>query len=426
MKQTFCISILLVMLFSGLAHAQGLRHILPQLMNQHERIKAAEANRDAALAILDQTRAAWYPSVDLMAEAGHEKIRKPDHSSNSETRHVATLRGSQLVTDFGTTSGSIDRAREQVERAKTELRQIRQEVLLEGITAFLQVVKAREQLNYARKSATNIIQQTGMEETLVQKGAGLSSDVLQIKAQLAGARAHLAKAKGELNRAKNRFKAVYKRMPTDQDITDLTLPIKTFAKLPLSLEEAVSKALDANPDILLARHQIQIAEHTLTVNKAAYLPQIHAVAEGKRRENDDGVRGVRYEGRAGVDFRYNLFRGGADVAAVQATRSDILRLKKMERHARDLTEEHVANAWQNLLTSRENHDYLNEQSVISEAFLNLARKERTLGTRSLLDVLTGEINFITATSEAVKARIETYEAAYALYYAMGCLDMDLF
>ena len=86
----------------------------------------------------------------------------------------------------------------------------------------------------------------------------------------------------------------------------------------------------------------------------------------------------------------------------------------------------MANAWQNLLTSRENHKYLQNQTAIVEAFLNLARKERKLGTRSLLDVLNGETEFINATSMAVGANIEIYKAVYQLYHAMGKLRMDLF
>lgn len=152
MKKTILASMIVMFFLAGFAQAQGLRHILPELMNQHELIKAAESKRDAALSALDQAWGEWYPSVDLLSEAGQEDIRKTDHSDTSELRNVQTIRGRQLVTDFGRTSGTIDRTREQVEQAKTELEKVRQEVLLEGISAFLQVIKAREQLAYAIKS----------------------------------------------------------------------------------------------------------------------------------------------------------------------------------------------------------------------------------------------------------------------------------
>src|SRR6056297_1160195 len=72
MKKTILVSMIVLFFLSGFAHAQGLRHILPELMNHHELIKAAEANRDAALSAREQARGGWYPSVDLLSEAGQE------------------------------------------------------------------------------------------------------------------------------------------------------------------------------------------------------------------------------------------------------------------------------------------------------------------------------------------------------------------
>ena len=426
MKKTLLMFIIGLFCMPAPALTQGLRHILPELMNRHELIKAAEDQRDAAMARFKQSKGAWYPHLDVSSEAGQEDIRKPDDSSTSELRNVQTIRGTQLVTDFGRTSGSIGQAEAELERAKTQLELTRQQVLLEGISAFLEIIKAREQLKYAVRSEENISRQTGMEETLVKRGAGVSSDVLQIKAQLAGTRARRVTTQGELILAKNRFRAVFNRYPTQEEVDGFTLPTAPFAKVPMTLEEATREALETNPALLISRHDIQASEQVLTASKGAYYPFLNLFIEGKRRENDDGTAGVRQEGRAGLELRYNLFNGGSDRAAVNAARSDIARLKNMEQNVRQMVEEQVANAWQNLLTSRENYNYLKNQTAIVEAFLNLARKERKLGTRSLLDVLNGETEFINATSMAVGANIEIYKAVYQLYHAMGKLRMDLF
>ena len=426
MKNIILFSLFFVLPMPCIAPAQGLRHILPELLNQHELVKAAEAKRDSALSELKKARGGWYPEVNLSSEAGQEDIRRTDHSNTSDLRNVQTIRGTQRITDFGRTSGSVNRAAESLELAKTALDQTRQQVLLEGITAFLGIVKAREQLKYAFQSEQNISTQTGMEETLVKRGAGLSSDVLQIKSQLAGARARRVMAKGALRSAANRFKAVFNRLPTQEEIDGFTLPINPFTKLPMTLDDASRDALKNNPDILIAKHTVRTSEEALEIQKAAYYPFLNLFVEGKRRENDEGASGIRTEGRAGIEFQYNLFKGGADSAAISSARSEVLRLKNMETNTSNLVEEQLANAWENLLTSRENHSYLENQAIIIEEFLNLARKERKLGTRSLLDVINGETNFINATSMAVAANMDIYLATYQLYYALGKLRMDLF
>ena len=82
-----------------------------------------------------------------------------------------------------------------------EVHLTKQQLLLEGAQAYLNVLKANEKLQYAFRSEESIKKQTGIEESLVERGAGLSSDVLQAKQQLAGARALLDTAEVYFNLA---------------------------------------------------------------------------------------------------------------------------------------------------------------------------------------------------------------------------------
>ena len=49
-----------------------------------------------------------------------------------------------------------------------------------------------------------------------------------------------------------------------------------------------------------------------------------------------------------------------------------------------------------------------------------------MGTRSLLDVLNGEVNYITAQGTAIAAREDKKIAAYNLLFSMGQMELDLF
>jgi outer membrane protein, adhesin transport system len=84
----------------------------------------------------------------------------------------------------------------------------------------------------------------------------------------------------------------------------------------------------------------------------------------------------------------------------------------------------VRNAWEGLDTAKEKLDYLRTQSDISAEFLELARKERTLGTRSLIDVLAGETSLINASADAAAAETDVAVAVYKLLNAMGQLSVD--
>jgi len=79
------------------------------------------------------------------------------------------------------------------------------------------------------------------------------------------------------------------------------------------------------------------------------------------------------------------------------------------------------NAWQQLKTTRESAKLLKNQARIAAAFLELAREERKLDKRSLLDVLSGEVALINAKSDAVSAETDIAISVVTLLDAMGVL-----
>jgi len=279
-------------------------------------------------------------------------------------------------------------------------------------------------LTYASRSEETIKEQTGMEETLVEHGAGLSSDILQTKAQLARARALKVSVEGELLLARNRFKAVYGYYPDQKEITGYETPKGPFHKLPATLDKAVEYAIENNPRIKSEKYNVKIADQELKFSNSKFWPKVNLFAEAVRRENDQAVLGIRTEELVGAELTFNLFNGGSDRAAVKAAMSSRVETRNILGENIKLVEEQVRNAWQNLEISREKHKYLSNQTEILGEFLKLARKERKLGTRSLLDVLTGEVEYINAVSESVASEIETIKAAYNLLYTMGNLTMD--
>jgi TolC family type I secretion outer membrane protein len=423
MKTPPLLLIIAVLLAPFSAYAAEMTDLLPELLNTDERVQAAEHRRDAAIHRLREAKGKYYPQVDFSAEGGWESIDHPGDRNTDDWKNLETLKATQLITDFGKTAGTIRSAERSLERAKAELTAARQDILLEGIIAYLNVLRGREKLTYARESEQNIREQTGMEETLVKKGAGLSSNVLEAKSQLAGAVALRVSVEGELAIALNRFKRVFNRIPEEDEITGFTFPESPAGRLPETLPAVIERALDNNPQIIIAGHRVEIAEQEITVARSRYFPRLNIFAEGNRKENHLGVSGVRNEGLVGLEFEHNLYRGGSDAAAVRASRSNLAEAENLLADSRKRVEENARNAWQNHLTSKENYKYLRNQSAILREFLELARKERKLGNRSLLDVLAGEVNYINAVSLSVSARIDTLISAYELVHAMGALQI---
>jgi adhesin transport system outer membrane protein len=425
------ILLILLILTLGCAYslfAKTLPEILPLLLNKHELVKAAEARRDAALYNLKQVKAGRLPRVDIFIDGGREEIdyAGSSQSTSIKNKNTGTITAEQLITDFGRTANLIKQAEAAYEQAKAELEAIRQQVMFEGAVAYLNLLKLREQLRYAKKSEQRIKELTGMEEIMLQKGAGVSSDVLQAKARLAGAMALKVRTQGEFVLARNKYKSIFKYLPDEKEIKNYMLPENVYVKMPISLTAALNWALKNNPQILMAQKGVDVAQRAYLAQKSVVYPRLVVFGQAMRRENDGGVPGVRMDNAIGVRLTYNLFAGGADMAAIRAAHARVIDARKQLENVMTTVEEQVRNAWQNLLTYKENHRLLQNQADIVAAFLELAKKERKLGARTLLDVLSGEVDYINAQSSSVASEVDTIIAAYNLYYAMGRFNIELF
>jgi len=327
---------------------------------------------------------------------------------------------------FGGTSGSVAQAAGASKETAAKLEQVRQEITIQGVTAYLGVIRSREMVRYATRSEENIKTLSGMQEALVERGVGLSYEELQIKAQLAGAQAHKVNSERALISARNNFRSIFGVDLTQEQIDNLTLPSLPQKAMPESLQGALDKALTDNPYLVELQHSLESRQGDQAARESKMFPRFDAVAEAQRKENDQGELGVRTEGRAGLQVSYTLFSGFSDLEGVRASKSEVTSVRKSILDRRRTVDEKVRNAWNDLMTLRKNIDLYNNQANITWSFLELVKKKKALGGEvNLLDILVGERDYISATSNKVTAEIDNITSAYTLLYQMGQISPDV-
>lgn len=405
-------------------HAEEIHVVLPYIVDNHDRVRAAEARLTAARNRAREALGDWFPTLGQTVNAGHERQQNDaaDDSSTGFNEYDISL--TQLLWDFGSTNAAIDKARLQVEEARYSLIETKQSLILEAVTAYMDLVRARATLDFATESEANIRRQTGLEEALVSLGSGFSTDVLQAKTQLAGAQARRAQNEGALTNALNRYKAVFGRMPDDlAALGEVPYPA---AYLPTTLTQSVDVALETNPALKNAILAADIAMEDVRIAKAdSFFPRIEASGERKFKKNVGGTIGSEQETLAKIEMTMDFNLGLTAINTLKASESDLSASTFSAADTRRTIEEQVRNAWQQLETARRTASHLNNQANIAEAFLELARNERQLGRRSLIDVLSGETNLINSRSDALSAETDVIIAAYGLLAATGQLEYDI-
>ncbi len=407
------------------AGADSLSELLPRILESHNLVKAAEADLERAEVDVDVTRGSWFPTVSVLGTVGHEKQKKPEGTNDTDfVSREFDLTIKQLLWDFGSVNSQIRSKKLSVEAAENSLELQRQNLMLDAISAYLNVRRAHQVLMFARESENNIIKQTELEDALVRRGAGLSTDVLQAKTQLAGAQARRVLAEGQLAAARNQYRAIFE---TDvPDLNALKKPKLPLELIPKSVVDAVQISLRKNPAIKVVATNAAIAREALNTARAQGLfPTFNAIGESKTKKDVGGTSGLQRELFAKVQMSFDFNLGLSAINTLTVTELSAIAENKRLGEARDQTERQVRDSWDTLMTNKQNYDFRRNQAYIAAEFLELARKERQLGNRSLLDVLAGETNLNNANSDTASAETDFAIGVFTLLRDLGRLQLEL-
>jgi len=414
------------LLASTSAFAQNqtdLRPSLENLLQQHELISVVNSELDAAKQQVEVEAAAWYPTLSVSGQYGRESIERDTGSDTDESPSSASLSLRQKVWDFGKISAAIDKAEQSADRKQLERNLQEQNLILAGVEAYIGLKKAYRVAEYAAQSERNIKTQAQLEDTRISSGKGYTADALQAKAQLAGAQARRVSSQQVLASAKNRFEAVFHQIPPSaEQLQEISEPANL---LPTNLEAAIDVLLTSSPDVLRDKAGVKVAQaDKALISAREWMPSLDLVAESRQTRHQDGIAGDRDSNEIYLQFNWDFNLGSKASKSVKTAVSNIAAQQYKADYTLLRAKEEAQNAWSDLLLARQRAEFLNDQASIASQFLDLARKERELGRRSLIDVLAGETSLINAQSDHSAAQADVIISAYRTLRSMGQLSLS--
>ena len=396
--------------------------LIAKATETHDRLRGAEAAADSARNGLRISHGGWYPTLSLSANGGRETTEKPAGLPNTDMNAgQLSIRATQLIWDFDATNADIRRAQVSVVRADIAVERTRQELLVEGLSAYANLVRAHRLLTFARQSEDNIRRQTGLEEVRLQEGYGFSTDVLQAKSQLAGAQARRVAAEEAMQTALSRFQAYFGHVSFRLDGAEVLAMTK--AALPASMDAAVEEARRHNPRLQELALTTAAAEEAVTsVRGRSLYPRVEGFVERNVKRDVAGQPGRQNELLFKLQVTFSLNTGLTAINSVRLAEADLRAAAASWADQERMVLETVRNSWNRLESARSQVRLLNDQASLAAGFLDVARAERELGSRSLIDILSGETTLINARSDAAAAETELVLAGYRLLAAMGRLS----
>jgi outer membrane protein, adhesin transport system len=408
------------------SRAETLEALLIQLLATHPQIQFQRAQVESARKATERARASYLPVVEVSGAVGPAHIETDVRSEVGQppfeaTQQVARLNITQNVFDGFSTSSQVRIARLNSDVTRLTLDGTQQNILFDGIAAYLEVLRQADLIELARLSEDSIMRQAELEDERVERGAGITVDVLQAKSRLQIAKERRVTFEGEFHNAVSRFLEVFNVLP---QIEAMAIPTPPVGALPDNLDAAVDTASDNNPAVASSLATVEVASERRRLARSDYFPRIDIVGSANHERNFDLLPGVRNDVSLVLTATWQLFNGFATRANVAQTAYDYQASRDNHTSSVRTVVESTRLAWQQLVTARQRVDLLeNAVSIAGEVFEARANL-REAGNETVINVLIAEDEVNNARINLTIARYDAIIAVYQLLLATGRLDLE--
>ena len=398
----------------GLAQAQSLNETLAAAYESNPTLGAQRASLRQSEEGYFQARAGLLPSLSATGSVGETVDTWGGAPENDSSSYGLTL--NQSIYRGGRTRGSIDASLARIEAARQQLRSTEQSVLLDAVSAHMNVVRDQQVVAIRSNNVEVLAEQLRAARDRFEVGEITRTDVAQAEARLSGARAQLSAAQAALAASRAGYARVTGVDPVEPDNAGPS------EQVPAEFADAAEVAINRNPDLLAAQYAEQAAEYGVRVARGAQLPEIGlraSVSEG--RESDFSGQG---RGTASITANVTMpiFTGGLNRSNVREARAAADQARLSGLTVRRQVIEGATNAWNNYLAALAVIESSREAVRANEIAFEGVEQEALVGLRTTLDVLNAEQELLNSRLELVRAERDLTVASYALLQAMGQLD----
>lgn len=427
MKRLSCISSSVLMAYAMLASlpqpasAESLREALSSAYTYNPRIDAERARLRATDEEVARANSGYRPRASANADVGvqHSETRPSSAANGTTAERGYSINLSQNLFNGFQTTNAVNEAEAGVRAGRETLRDVERAVLLEAVTAYMDVVRDQAVVRLQENNVKVLTRELKATKDRFSVGEVTRTDVAQAEARRAGAVSALDAARANLKTSRASFERVVGHPPSN--VTDPGPPNRY---LPKSLGEAQSIGEQENALIIAALYREQAARYTVDRIRGELLPS--AQLEAQWAERFDPSRTLQESEQASITGRVSIpiYQGGEVSARVrQAKHTHVSRLQEVEQ-VRTEVRAAVTSAWSQLQAAVAQVQSDRLQVEANQTALTGVREEEKVGQRTLLDVLNAEQELLNAQVQLVTDERNLVVAGYTLLSAVGRLDAN--
>jgi outer membrane protein len=327
---------------------------------------------------------------------------------------------SETLYNGGRTQNGISAAESQMLGAREQLRNTEQNVLLQALTAYMDVIRDAATVDLNKNNVDVLREQLRQTRDRFNVGELTRTDVAQAEASLASSQAQELGAETTLAATLARYRQVVGDEPRR------LAPVAPLAKqLPRTVEEAVTISQVEHPAIVAALHGVDVAELQIKINEGALLPTLAVQAQFSAQADPSGYASGAslINGTVTGQLSVPIYDGGATYAGIRQSKEQLGQQELTADSQRDQVRAAAVSAWGANQNSTGVVRAAKAAVEANEVALAGVREEAKVGQRTTLDVLNAQLALLTARVQLVGAEHDQVVNSYTLLSAIGRLSV---
>jgi len=423
MKKILIIISLTVFGFSN-AIAVTLYDALNQTYQNNIQLNAERENIKASKEDINISKADYKPKLTLSGSKSIENTNKLTNQSGGDATisdvnpFTTSIKLEQTILDYGR-GLTLEKNITALDLAKAKLIKKEQDILHSAIDAYSNLILTREKKDINRKNLNLLKRQVENDKIRLDRGQITITDLAQSESSFAGAQAQFTQSKSDLLIAKLTYENIIGKI---SDPNQLKKNSKSIVSIPNSLNEAINLSKKNNPDIRIAKFDLEQSKKDLEISKSDLKPTASLSLERSYADDISSTIDQREKDILKATVSWPFYSGWKTKSTINKKSNLNNRKRLLLDDAVRTNETNVASAWSSLESSRGFLNSVKAQVRAAQIANDGIAAEYERGSRTTLDVIQSNSLLLSAQISLASSEKNYLMAQYNLLKAVGLLN----
>jgi len=381
---------------------------------------AAQARNKAAQGL-------YLPRVDLDASTGKQYSKLKSQPSGTVDVLRGTVGASQLLYDFGKTSGGITGSAQEALALEAQMQQVISDKIFLVKQKYYEILKIKSNMDVQRKNVKLQKQQLHRAQRYLHAGIKTIIDVSDAQVQLEQAELDLKNIAYALELNKAQLEEVLGTVPYEGDyvVYSPKLGLKNLSQylpsIATSLDELESYAYRHRYVLESSEYYVKGAQANVDVSQSEYYPVLTLQGSYTAQEVDKSMVAFSAErqGQVAVNMTWNLFSGYQTDASVQEAKIGVLKAHAQVDSIKLSIKREVLEAHITVRQSKDNVRLTEKIATASLQKFTQAKKRYENELSDYVELQDAQQGYIKSLSDVVNSYYDYFIAMAQLDHAIG-------